>query len=194
MTQFLKTEAATRRIVAGIGRPDPVGFTGTPDLCPMPHDGFVYREWQGLVNFGAALTPTCAYEWTDAGPAWIDYGDLDVHRARKNDEINAAWIRADSGAFAYADEQFRAGADDVLRLNSINGYISLMNEMPPDWIGAWKTMADTFIELPDVESWKPFYTAFVMKGVTNYLAAQGLKALLAAATTVAEIAAITWPE
>jgi hypothetical protein len=120
-------------------------------------------------------------------------GTLDSLRARKTSEINAAWIRADSTEFTYADEQFRAGPDDVLRLNSINGYISLMNEMPPDWIGVWKTMADTFIALPDVEAWKPFFTAFVMKGVTNYLAAQDLKARLAAATTADEIAAINWP-
>jgi hypothetical protein len=119
---------------------------------------------------------------------------LESLRERKTSEINAAWIRADSTAFAYGGEQFRAGPDDVLRLNSINGYISLMNEMPPGWIGVWKTMADTFIDLPDVEAWKPFYTAFVLKGVTNYLAAQGLKARLVAATTADEIAAITWPE
>jgi hypothetical protein len=126
-------------------------------------------------------------------------GTIESLRERKTSEINAAWIRADSTAFTYAGEHFRAGPDDVLRLNSINGYISLMNEMPPDWIGVWKTMGvggqpDSYIRVPDVESWKPFYTAFVMKGVTNYLAAQVLKARLATATTAAEIAAITWPE
>jgi hypothetical protein len=119
---------------------------------------------------------------------------IEALRTRKSAEINAAWIRADSTAFEYSGEQFRAGADDVLRLTSINGYISLTNEMPPAWIGVWKTMADTYIALPDVDSWKPFYTAFVMKGVNNYLVAQALKARLVTAESAADIATIHWPQ
>jgi hypothetical protein len=173
-------------------------------------DEATYLAGGGLImrHMVSMPSPTAEGHLSDDAHAWLT-GDvaspfqggqiipdatdsIEALRTRKSAEINAAWIRADSTAFEYSGEQFRAGADDVLRLNSINGYISLMNEMPPDWIGAWKTMADTYIALPDVDSWKPFYTAFVMKGVTNYLAAQGLKARLAAAETADEIAAIVW--
>lgn len=181
----------TRAVHFGMEFDDPTDGPARP-FMPAP-GGTVYEQVQEpfvRLDLGPTVLPFLA-----AGAVqWVETAGIDDQRAAKNDEINAAWIAADSAAFQYAGEQFRAGADDVLRLNSINGYISLMNAMPPDWIGVWKTMGDTFIALPDVDSWKPFYTAFVIKGVTNYLAAQGLKAQLAAATTAAEIAAIHWPE
>lgn len=129
---------------------------------------------------------------------WVETASLEDLRTAKNDEINAAWIVADSTAFEYDGHQFRAGPDDVLRLNCTNGYISLKRQMPPGWIGVWKTMGvdgqpDSYLPLPDIAAWEPFYEAFVMKGLNNYLAAQGLKAQLAAAMTVAEITSIAWP-
>lgn len=163
-----------------------------PPNVPTPMDGHYIVALSQPVLF-AEPSPTSHPFWLEGAFTWVEMASLEELRTAKNAQINAAWIAADSSAFSYAGETFRAEPDDVLRLNSINGYISLKREMPPDWIGVWKTMDDTFIALPDVASWEPFYTAFVMKGVTNYLAAQGLKAQLAAATTAAEIAAITWP-
>lgn len=191
MKQFLMVRDDAL-IVGAMWQPDMDDGPQLKPPSPVP-DGVELIEYAG--EFDRSAWPDAfVARLVDGVPAWSDPRTMDDLRVAKRDEINAAWIAADSRAFGYAGEQFRAGADDVLRLNSINGYISLMNEMPPGWIGVWKTMADTFIELPDVASWKPFYTAFVMKGVTNYLAAQGLKAQLAAATTAAAIAAITWPE
>jgi hypothetical protein len=204
MPQYLVRKIATQTIdyVIDVPNVDPNAIgpfgdsTAAPTITPSCEPGCELIEWAGSFGrFNKQPTPTSALEWNGGpDPVWVERGDLDIQRAHKNAEINAAWISADSTAFPYAGEQFRAGADDALRLNSINGYISLTGEMPPEWVGVWKTMADTFIDLPNVESWKPFYTAFVMKGVTNYLAAQGLKARLAVATTAAEIASITWPE
>lgn len=181
----------TRAVHFGMEFDDPNDGPTRP-FMPAPGGTVYERVDEPFVRLD--LGPTVLPVLAAGGVHWIETANIEEQRTAKNGEINAAWILADSAAFKYAGEQFRAGADDVLRLNSINGYISLMNAMPPDWIGVWKTVGDTFIALPDVDSWKPFYTAFVMKGVTNYLAAQGLKAQLAAATTAAEIAAIHWPE
>lgn len=168
------------------------GFINVVGMPPLIDGLSVHIMVEPVDGYPEAPTPTCNLHWTGA-LTWIDEADLAAQRANKNAQINAAWIREDSVEFHYAGERIGAEPDDALRLNAINGFISLMGVMPPDWPGVWKTKANTFIPLPDVDAWKPFYTAFVTKGVANYMAAQSLKAQIAAATTAAEIAAIAWP-
>lgn len=193
MTQFVAVRQATGEIEYGVGRSDKADFAG-PIVAPPSEDGFDLFAWQGVIPFGKAPTTTCKLRWDGAKPSWLETASIEEQRLSKGEEINAAWIKADASAFMYDGNQFRAGHDDIVRLNSINGYISLFNEMPPDWVGVWKTMDNTFIAMPDIAAWKPFYCAFVMKGVTNYMVAQSLKASIASAMTAEEIAAIHWPE
>ena len=162
----------------------------TKPASPTP-DGVTLEGWEG--EFDRSTHPDAAVAiWVDGAPVWMDPTTLDELRAAKVSEINAAWMAADSTSFIYAGEAVGAEADDIVRLNSINGYIGLIGSMPPDWPGVWKTKANTFLPLADVDAWKPFYTAFVTKGVTNYMAAQLLKAQIADATTAAELAVIVW--
>jgi hypothetical protein len=57
---------------------------------------------------------------------------------------------------------------------------------------AWKATDNTFIELADVDAFKDMYTSMTAQGTENFNHAQALKALLAAAGTPEEIAAIEW--
>lgn len=91
MTQFVKVEAATGRIIGGRGRPDPADFDGTPELTPFPHDGFVYHAWQGRLDFGAQPSPTSAYLWVDGEPKWVEVGTL-------AEAVDAAVLKIDSEA------------------------------------------------------------------------------------------------
>lgn len=191
MKQFLMVRDSDEVIQGTMLRDDPDAGPLQRPPSPVP-DGVHLVEWAGEFDRGAHPETAIAI-CVDGVPVWEDPRDIDELRAAKSAEINASWMGADSTAFFYAGEFIGAQADDIVRINSINGYIGLMDAMPPDWPGVWKTKANTFIPLPDVEAWKPFYAAFVMKGVTNYIAAQSLKAQVATATTPAEIVAIAWP-
>jgi hypothetical protein len=201
MKQFLVRRISTQVIEYAVKLDDadpafmgPVGSDfPAPTVNPEWQDGMELIAYEGITHLGDRPSDTAKLIWNGTAPVWSDPKDFEQLRMEKSAEINASWMEADATSFLYAGEHVGAGPDDIVRLNSINGYIGLMNAMPPDWPGVWKTKANTYIPLPNVESWKPFYTAFVTKGVANYMAAQSLKAQVAAATTVAEIAAIAWP-
>lgn len=88
MTQFAVVEAATGRIVSGWGKPDPEGYDGPMDWQPFPHDGLIYRPWQGPLLLGAQPASTAELLWQD-GPAWVERAPLDIVAARAIDTMDA---------------------------------------------------------------------------------------------------------
>lgn len=113
-------------------------------------------------------------------------------KAAKNNEINAARLQANRSEFAYDGKQF--ACDELSRgdIDGVNGYVALMGDLPPSWPGGWKAVDNTYLPIATVDDWKSFYTAMVAAGNANFAHAQALKTTLAAATTVAEVAAIVW--
>lgn len=87
MTQYAVVEAATGRIVSGWGKPDPEDYDGQPDWQPFPHDGLIYRPWQGPLLLGAQPAPTAELLWQD-GPAWVERAPLEDVIARALDDID----------------------------------------------------------------------------------------------------------
>ena len=53
-------------------------------------------------------------------------------------------------------------------------------------------MDNSYVLIGDVDAWKAFYGSMFAAGNANFARAQALKALLAAATTADEVAAIGW--
>jgi hypothetical protein len=51
---------------------------------------------------------------------------------------------------------------------------------------------NSYIPLPTVEDFAPLYSAFTQRGSLNFMHAQDLKAAVAAATTVEQVAAVVW--
>jgi len=81
MTQFAVVEAATGRIVSGWGVPDPEGYDGPMDWQPFPHDGLIYKSWQGPLLLGDQPSPTADLLWQDR-PAWVETAPLEIIAAR----------------------------------------------------------------------------------------------------------------
>lgn len=136
----------------------------------------------------------------DARVGWVfDEGsfsapvvDMAAVRLIKNSEINAARAAANSKTFPHDGREF--SCDDMSRsdIDGINGFVALHGCFPTQFPGSWKAVDNSYYLLPDVTSWKAFYASMVAHGAKNFAHAQELKAQLSAATTVEEVAAITW--
>jgi hypothetical protein len=113
-------------------------------------------------------------------------------KTAKNAEINAARLAANFGSFEYSGKSFATDQLSRSDIDGINGYVSLYAALPAGWPGAWKAMDNSYLSIADVSAWKLFYSAMVGAGNANFAKAQGLKATLAAATTLEQVAAVQW--
>jgi hypothetical protein len=192
MTQFVAATPAGK-ILYGMGRPDPVGFTGVPDMRPFPRDGTIFYSWQEKL----ALTgpeDTHEYRWTDAGPKWIEITSIEQKKIARRALVNAWWQEANNSYFEFRGSRIAYGESDRVDIQGINNVVLLTGAMPtnPDWPAAWKTLDNDWVPLPGVADWIEFNIAIADRGTAHFKQAQMLKAQLEAATTAAEIEAITW--
>ncbi len=121
-----------------------------------------------------------------------DAVDLGAIKASKNEEINAARLAANFSSFPFAGKQIASDQLSRSDIDGTNGYVSLYGAMPPGWPGVWKATDNSYVPLPDVAAWKDLYSAMFAQGNANFAHSQVLKALLAAADTPEDVAAIHW--
>lgn len=121
-----------------------------------------------------------------------DNKPLDSAKAAKTFEINTARLRANTNSFTYAGKQIACDTLSRSDIDGTNGYVTLVGEFPPGWVGQWKTADNTYVPIATIEDWKLFYAAMVDQGQANFMYAQGLKQLLASATAVNQVNAIIW--
>lgn len=117
---------------------------------------------------------------------------LTVAKVAKNLEINAARLTANRDSFTHGGKAI--ACDELSRsdIDAANGFVSLYDVLPPGWPGGWKAIDNSYIEITTVAQWKSFFTSMFAQGSTNFAHAQALKTALAAATTLAQVEAITW--
>jgi hypothetical protein len=150
-----------------------------------------FRISQGVpVEFPAKPNPRYQWNWTTQ--AWADPRTLAQAKAEKNDEINRARAAANSSTFSYGGKTISVDALSRSDIDGANGIISLTGALPGGWPGAWKSVDNSYVLIPDIATWTAFYAAMVTQGTANFAYSQQLKATLAAATTIAEVDAITW--
>ncbi len=118
--------------------------------------------------------------------------DLDALRIAKNDEINAERERRTFNSFEHAGKNISCDTLSRSDIDGINGYVALNGQFPDVWPGAWKCADNSYLLISSVDEWKAFYGSMVAAGSALYAHAQELKATLAKATTVEEIAAVVW--
>jgi hypothetical protein len=118
--------------------------------------------------------------------------DLDVAKARRLAEINRARLAANTSSFTYADKAIACDALSRGDIDGVNGYVALMGDFPPGWVGKWKAADNSFVPIETLDDWKAFYAAMVNQGQSNFLYSQWLKQQVAAAGTVDDVDAIYW--
>lgn len=143
--------------------------------APVFSQGQWHQQWEVV-----ALAPSIAA------------GNLAIAKDAKNLEIDEARASANQTFFVYGGKQISCNSLSRSDIDAINGSVALNGTMPPNWPGAWKAIDKSFVLIPDVATWKAFYAAMVDQGMANFAHSQALKTQLAAATTAAQIAAVTW--
>ncbi len=157
---------------------------------------------QGMQQFGIAQPDVSRFERDASRAVAGGFGaiapyvppiiTLEAAKTSKNLEINTARAAANSRTFPHDGHNFACDALSRSDIDGINGYVALNGDFPAQFPGVWKTVANGYYPLPDIEVWKAFYAAMVATGAANFAHAQALKARLAAATTIEEVEAISW--
>lgn len=153
-----------------------------PDNCYL-HEGVVH-------TFPIRPNKTHHFNWTTK--QWEDPRALqDLKDARKV-YVNTSRATANTTSFPFAGYTIATDALSRSDIDGVNGEVANTGALPQGWPGGWKTLENTYVSIPDVATWKTFYTAMVNQGSFNFGKAQTLKAAIDAATTVEEVEAIVW--
>ena len=157
---------------------------------PPPFAVLKFDEWPG---WPAAPFPAAELHFASGALAWIDPRPLAELKAAKNAEINAARLAANRKGFQFAGKTI--STDELSRgdIDGTNGIVTLTGQFPAGWQGYWKAEDNTLVAVPDLETWKQFYAAMAARGAANFATSQALKAVLSAASSAEEIAAVVWP-
>lgn len=153
----------------------PIGyFTGAPVECAelaLLQDG----DFSGGVQLAA-----------------VDPESLDARKARVRESVNTWRLRANRTTFDFLGQEI--SCDELSRsdIEGVSGWVSLTGTLPPDFPGAWKTLANSYVSIPDVPTWIQFFGAMVAQGTVNFARSQALKELLSLANTPEEVDAIHW--
>lgn len=117
---------------------------------------------------------------------------LALVKAAKNTEINLWRAEANQTTFPHSGKLVSCDPLSRSDIDAVANHISLFGTFPSGFPGAWKAVDNSYIMLADVDAFKAMYTSMTTQGTTNFNHSQTLKGALAAATTPAQAAAITW--
>lgn len=166
------------------------GYSVLPDTTCLDSENYFVVD--GLLTLKPAK-PSSYASFNYSTHVWEDLRDLiDVKRAKEL-YINTARANANQTYFVFQGVQISVDPLSRSDIDAVNGEISLTGSLPASWPGAWKAKDNTYVSIPDVDTWTLFYKAMTAQGTANFMQAQALKAQVAAATTIAEVEAIIWP-
>lgn len=117
---------------------------------------------------------------------------IDDLKVLKNAYINTKRLSANYSTFPFSGKQI--ACDQLSRgdIDAVNGFVALYGVLPPGWPGEWKSVDGTYISIPDLATWKSFYSAMFAQGNANFAKAQALKSQLSAAESSEQIDAVVW--
>lgn len=121
--------------------------------------------------------------------------DLATAQAKKIDEINQAYNRANTGTFEYLGVVYNADSIAQNNINSTANYINQFNAFPDGWLGVWLADDGSILPMQNVSDFWPFYQAYVAQGVYNITHFNVLKAqvlALPSTATQSDLDAIQW--
>ena len=165
-------------------------FVATEDRIPHVSQAYIDTATGQLVPKGEPLTPK--HTWDYPNKSWQDKRSLAQAKAEKAEEITKARAVANKDSFTFQGKEIACDPLSRSDIDAISGYVALMGEMPPNWIGVWKTKDNSYLAIPNVVVWKQFYTAMVAKGQSNFDKSEQLKAQITQAATTAEADAVQW--
>lgn len=115
-----------------------------------------------------------------------------VARQTKNQDIDRWRAEANASTFPHAGKQIACDALSRSDLDGVAHHIALFGDFPDGFPGAWKASDKTMLPLADVNAFRAMYASMTAQGAWNFNHSQELKAQLAVASSLEEIAAIRW--
>lgn len=119
---------------------------------------------------------------------------LTTTKEAKNTQINLWRAEANQTVFPHLGKHIACDALSRSDIDAVAGSVSLTGAFPVGFPGAWKYTDNTYLMLPDVQAFKEMYASMTQAGTVNFARSQTLKTALAAATTLAEVNALSWEE
>jgi hypothetical protein len=135
-------------------------------------------------------SPGKAFHFNYLNKQWEDRRTLAEVKVAKNSRINASRLQATQSHFMFQGRKIATDPLSRSDIDATHGAILMLQALPPGWPGAWKTLDNDYVAIPDEATWGQFYGAMVAQGTANFNHSQALKAQLAAASTLAEVEAV----
>jgi hypothetical protein len=166
-----------------------------PDVGPAPRLPFV--EGCTHVELSAPFvrdhpSPTAVPYAESGSVVWVEAAPLDELKERQKQLINLAHELANKTSFMFQGKEIQANDHSMRQIEITNSGVLRRGTMRPGWLGAWKTLDNSYVAIPDVATWNQFLDAIEQTGTQNFDKAQQLKAAIDAAQTIEEISAIVW--
>jgi hypothetical protein len=155
------------------------------ETVTAPDFEFVGGQYSWTPEFGWAVFDSEAVSARTAE-------ELAAAKAAKREEINRARLAANRTSFSFMGKDI--AVDDVSRsdIDGVSDQVLLTGSFPAGFPNAWKAMDNTYVAIPDIDTWRAFVTAMTTQGAVNFGRAQQRKAEIDAATTVEQVEAIVW--
>ena len=164
----------------------PVFVSKTHECIPLPPKK-ILDEWVQDWNT-VALTAAVIVE-----RELVLQKQLAEAKISRNGYIDNSRFRINFTSFMHGGKEVSSNQLSRSDIDATNGYVAVFGVLPPGFPGGWIAIDKTLIAIPDITAWKAFYASMFAAGGANFAIAQSLKTQIAAATTVDEVVAITWP-
>jgi hypothetical protein len=119
-------------------------------------------------------------------------GLLNEARVDINQRINEWREMANYSYFIFRGKRI---ACDRLSRSDIDGtgiFVATEGKLPDIWLGGWKAIDNSYVQITSVEDWREFIFAMYDQGQENFQHAQALKYLITLSTDVDFIRNLTW--
>ncbi len=113
-------------------------------------------------------------------------------KVEKNTQINLWRAAANQTTFPHNGKLIACDQLSRSDIDAVANHVSLFGTFPAGFPGAWKATDNSYVMLPNTDAFKAMYTSMTTQGTTNFNHSQDLKGGLAAATTLAQVQAISW--
>lgn len=117
---------------------------------------------------------------------------LEAMRLSKTADIDHWRAEANASTFPHGGKLIACDALSRSDIDGVANHIALCGDFPEGFPGGWKATDKTMLPLADIDAFRAMYASMTAQGTENFNHSQNLKALLAAASTPKEIAAIQW--
>lgn len=154
------------------------------DVIVIVTDGVYSFETANGVPLTSA--PTTLQPYTVPAPTLAEL------KAAKYIDINLFRSSAGNASFQYAGSMFPGDASARFEIYTVQGYVERTGALPDGLPANWPAADGSSLSVATVAEWDAFYAAFVSHIVTIVSHTADLQALIAAATTPEQVAAVVW--